>query len=86
MAFVICQPCVDVKDTSCTEVCPSDAIHPTPSEGNFGSVPQLYINPLTCSNCDLCRSACPQGAIYPASQVPSGWQSYIQINAAYYGL
>ncbi|TMF27858.1 MAG: ferredoxin [Chloroflexi bacterium] len=27
MAYVIVQPCIDVKDASCVEVCPVDCIH-----------------------------------------------------------
>ena len=26
MTYVICEPCVDVKDTACVDVCPVDCI------------------------------------------------------------
>src|SRR4051794_36265732 len=29
VAYVINEPCIGVKDLSCTEVCPVDCIHPT---------------------------------------------------------
>ena len=32
MAYVINEPCIGTKDTSCVEVCPVDCIHPTPTE------------------------------------------------------
>jgi formate hydrogenlyase subunit 6/NADH:ubiquinone oxidoreductase subunit I len=30
LTYVIAEPCIDVKDNSCVEVCPVDCIHPTP--------------------------------------------------------
>jgi NAD-dependent dihydropyrimidine dehydrogenase PreA subunit len=32
MTYVIADPCIDVKDLSCIEVCPVDCIHPTAEE------------------------------------------------------
>ena len=84
MAHVICQPCVSVKDTACVDVCPNDAIHPRPDEPDFPEENQLFINPLTCSDCGLCVEVCPRSAIYPQQNVPSVWQQYIQLNADYY--
>lgn len=84
MAHVICQPCIGEKNASCVNVCPTDAIHPTPSEPNFHSTDQLFIDPNNCIDCGLCVSACPVSAIYADYAVPSQWQSYIQKNANYY--
>ena len=28
MAYVIAEPCIDVKDTACVDACPVDCIHP----------------------------------------------------------
>jgi NAD-dependent dihydropyrimidine dehydrogenase PreA subunit len=33
MAYVIAEPCIGVKDSSCVEVCPVDCIHPTDEPG-----------------------------------------------------
>ena len=27
MTYVICEPCIDVKDTACVDVCPVEAIY-----------------------------------------------------------
>lgn len=85
MPHVICEPCVGVKDAACVGVCPVDAIHPTPDEGNFNIVNQLFIDPQQCTDCAACVGVCPVGAIFDVSDVPSQWQQYIQINAQYYG-
>ena len=41
MAYVIAEPCIDVKDKSCVEVCPVDCIY----EG----LAQLFIHPTSAS-------------------------------------
>ncbi len=84
MAYVINEPCIATKDTSCVEVCPVDCIHPTPGESDFDSVDQLYIDPEECIDCDACVEACPVDAITSEDQVPGEWKQYIEINAAYY--
>ena len=35
MTYVICEPCIDVKDTACVDVCPVDCIHPTADNIEF---------------------------------------------------
>ena len=74
MAYIICEPCVDVKDTACVVVCPVDCIY------EFDGEDQLYIHPDECIDCDACRPECPVDAIFEESDVPSQWQSYIDIN------
>ena len=86
MAYVINEPCIGTKDTSCVEVCPVDCIHPTPDEEGFDAHDQLYIDPDECIDCDACVEACPVDAITPEDQVPPEWQKYIQINADFYKL
>ena len=84
MTYVINEPCIDVKDATCTEVCPVDCIHPTTNEAGFEEAKQLYIDPEECIDCDACVEACPVDAITSEDQVPEEWQRFIQINAAYY--
>ncbi len=84
MAFIIAQPCVGVKDTACIAVCPVDCIHPTKSEADFESVDQLYIDPDTCIDCNLCVDECPVKAIFAEADLPSEWSEFIARNAAYY--
>ena len=78
MAYVIAQPCIDVKDGACTEVCPCDCIH-----GDDDS-PQLYINPDDCIDCNACASECPVGAIFPDSELPVEWKHFERINADFF--
>lgn len=84
VTYVICEPCIGVKDTACTEVCPVDCIHPTREEEGFDAVEQLYINPDECIDCGACESVCPVNAITSDAEVPEKWQPYIQKNADHY--
>jgi ferredoxin len=84
VTYVINEPCIGVKDVSCTEVCPVDCIHPTPDEPGFANAEQLYIDPEECIDCDACVEACPVDAIISEDQVPPEWQHHIAKNAAYY--
>jgi ferredoxin len=84
LAYVINEPCIGTKDTSCVEVCPVDCIHPTADEPGFEEADQLYIDPEECIDCDACVEACPVDAITPEDMVPPEWHDYIERNAAYY--
>lgn len=84
MAYVINEPCIGTKDTSCVDVCPVDCIHPTVDEPDFATAEQLFIDPEECIDCDACVEACPVDAITPLEQVPAEWEPYIELNAAYY--
>jgi len=86
MAYVICEPCIGVKDTACVEVCPVDCIHPRPDEDEFEEAEQLYIHPDECIDCGACEPECPVEAIFEEGDVPEEWQEYIEKNRAYYGL
>jgi ferredoxin len=84
VTYVITEPCIDVKDLTCVEVCPVDCIHPTEEEPDFGDHRQLYIDPAECIDCDACVEVCPVDAIFPEDQVPSEWAKFTEINAQYY--
>src|SRR5439155_25360115 len=84
VAYVINEPCIGVKDLSCTEVCPVDCIHPTADEPGYDDAEQLYIDPEECIDCDACVEACPVDAITPEDMVPSEWHHFIERNAAYF--
>jgi len=76
--YVITDPCIDVKDASCVEVCPVDCIH-------ADEVDRIcYIDPDVCIACDLCRPACPVGAIFAEETVPKAAQAFIGVNALWY--
>ncbi len=78
MAYVIAEPCIDVKDKSCVAVCPVDCIHGTDEDE------MLYIQPDECIDCGACVPECPVSAIFPAEDVPPQWKSFIQKNADYF--
>ena len=78
LAYIICEPCVDVKDTACVVVCPVDCIHTVEGEN------QLYIDPNVCIDCAACVDECPVEAIFEQSEVPSQWESYIDINSKFF--
>jgi ferredoxin len=84
VTYVISEPCIGAKDTSCVEVCPVDCIHPTPDEPDFAAHEQLYIDPAECIDCDACVEACPVDAITSEGQVPAEWERFIKVNADYY--
>jgi ferredoxin len=78
MAYVICEPCIGVKDGSCVEVCPVDCIHTTEEDDMY------YINPDECIDCGACVDPCPVDAIYAEDEVPEEWKQYIEINANFF--
>jgi ferredoxin len=84
MTYVISEPCIGVKDATCTEVCPVDCIHPTREEPGFEEAEQLYIDPEECIDCDACVEVCPVDAITPEEGVPAEWARFTAINAAYF--
>jgi len=84
MAFVITEPCIDVKDTACVDACPVDCIHPRSDEPEFADSPQLYIDPEECIDCGACVPECPVEAIYAEDEVPEQWQSFIEVNAQWF--
>ena len=79
MSYIIAEPCVDVKDKSCVEVCPVDCIHGKDEDK------MLYINPEECIDCGACEPACPVQAIFPEEEVPEKWKPYVAKNYEYYG-
>ncbi|MBW5420224.1 4Fe-4S dicluster domain-containing protein [Streptomyces sp. BG9H] len=78
MTYVITQPCVDIKDGACVDVCPVDCI-----EGGEKDR-QLFIDPERCVDCDLCLTVCPVDAIYPEAEVPPEWEHFTQLNADHF--
>jgi NAD-dependent dihydropyrimidine dehydrogenase PreA subunit len=78
MPYVITEPCIDVKDASCVEVCPVDCIHTTDDS------PQYYINPDQCIDCAACESACPVSAIFWEGDLAADQESYKALNAQFF--
>jgi len=78
VAYIITEPCIDVKDASCVDVCPVDCIHTTDDSA------QYYIDPDQCIDCAACELACPVTAIFDQNDVPEGQQRFIEVNAAFF--
>ncbi len=76
MAFVIAEPCIDVKDSACVDVCPVDCIY----EGSD----QFYIHPDECIDCGICDPECPVEAIFDENGLPDEWLAYIEKNRAFF--
>ena len=73
MPYVIAEPCINVKDKACVEVCPVDCIY----EGDT----MLYIHPDECIDCEACVPECPVEAIFHEDNVPEQWKDYTPLNA-----
>ena len=78
MTYVITDPCIDVLDKSCVEVCPVDCIH-----YEEGTDRKLFIDPDECIDCGACEPECPVEAIFPEDALPDKWEPFIKINYAY---
>ena len=78
MPHVIAQPCIDIKDKACVDVCPVACIH----GGDEDS--QLYINPTDCIDCVLCVDACPVDAIYEVDDLPEEWAHFAEVNEKFF--
>jgi NAD-dependent dihydropyrimidine dehydrogenase PreA subunit len=82
MTYIIAEPCIDVRDKSCVDICPVDCIHPTDGEGE----PMLYIDPDECIDCGACEPECPVEAIFTEEDLPEEWSRFTEINAKYFEL
>jgi ferredoxin len=86
MTYVIAEPCIGSKDSSCVDVCPVDCIHPTREESGYDEVEMLYIEAEECIDCGVCAEACPVDAPYLDVDLPSEWTRYAEASAQYYAM
>src|SRR6202043_1968726 len=75
VTYIIAEPCIDIKDKSCVDVCPVDCIHE--------AARILVIDPEECIDCGACEPECPVEAIFPEDSLPDKWQPFVKINYAY---
>jgi ferredoxin len=75
VTYIIAEPCIDVKDKSCVDVCPVDCIH------EFDRM--LVIDPEECIDCGACEPECPVEAIFPEDALPATWEPFVKINYAF---
>lgn len=76
MAYIIAEPCIDVKDKACVEACPVDCI--------YEAEKMLVIHPEECIDCGACVDPCPVDAIYHEDELPDKWREYIDVNANFF--
>ena len=76
MSYVITEPCIDVKDKACVEVCPVDCIYEGPH--------QLFIHPDECIDCGACEPVCPVKAIFTEDEVPEPSKPFIELNRQFF--
>jgi NAD-dependent dihydropyrimidine dehydrogenase PreA subunit len=79
MTYVITDPCIDVLDKSCVEVCPVDCIH-----YDEGTDRKLYIDPDECIDCGACEPVCPVTAIFAEDDVPADQAGYTEVDALWF--
>jgi ferredoxin len=82
MAYTITDSCT--KDALCVDACPTDCIHPRKDEPKFEEVTQLYVDAPNCIDCGACVGVCPSNSIFLNEELPAGYESFIEKNAAYY--
>jgi DNA-binding transcriptional ArsR family regulator/NAD-dependent dihydropyrimidine dehydrogenase PreA subunit len=75
VTYIIAEPCIDVKDKSCIDVCPVDCIHEVDR--------MLVIDAEECIDCGACEPECPVEAIFPEDALPDKWEPFVKINYAY---
>ena len=75
MTYIIAEPCIDIKDLSCVNVCPVDCIHVADR--------MLVIDPAECIDCAACEPECPVEAIYPEASLSEEWEPFVRINYAF---
>jgi len=87
MTYIICEPCFNVCDTACVEVCPVDCILPDEGweKGGDPAGHMLYIDPEECIDCGACEPECPVEAIFEEDAVPEEWNKYIKMNYDHFG-
>ena len=88
MTYIIAEPCVNVRDRACVEVCPVDCIYEIDDDGMSvhgvkapeGKEQILYIHPEECIDCGACEPVCPVDAIFLDEEVPAKWTEYTPLN------
>ena len=75
MTYIIAEPCIDIKDLSCVDVCPVELVDAVDR--------MLIIDPEECIDCGACEPECPVEAIFPEDALPDKWEPFVKINYAY---
>jgi NAD-dependent dihydropyrimidine dehydrogenase PreA subunit len=94
MTWIIMEPCIDVRDRACVDVCPVDCIYEIDDDGKSvhgvqadpGREKMLYIHPEECIDCGACEPVCPVDAIVIDEEVPEKWSDFTPYNYKLSGL
>jgi ferredoxin len=78
MTYVIAEPCIDVLDGACVDVCPVDCIEKAEDSR------QYFIDPSRCILCRACELVCPVTAIFEIYDLPEKWSEYAKLNASFF--
>ena len=78
MTYIITEPCVGVKDSSCVDVCPVDCIYTKDEDDMF------YISPDECIDCAACEPMCPVTARFAEDATPPQFGYSIPVNYDYF--
>jgi NAD-dependent dihydropyrimidine dehydrogenase PreA subunit len=76
MPYIIAEPCINVKDKACVEVCPVDCIY----EGET----MLFIHPDECIDCGACEPVCPVEAISQDRRVGDDELDFVEDNRRFF--
>ena len=69
MTYIIAEPCIDILDRACIDVCPVDCIYEAEE----------------CIDCAACEPVCPVTAIFAEDDVPADWDKFTDLNYEYFG-
>ena len=83
MAYIICEPCVGIKDTACVDVCPVDCIHPAEGRIGFAAAEMCTFIRRMHRRWRVCAGL-PRRSDLCADETPRAWDRFISINARYY--
>ena len=75
MTYIIAEPCIDILDKSCVDVCPVDSIRQADRI--------LVIDRDGCIHCRACGPECPVEASVPEGPLPEEWRPFGRSNYAY---
>jgi NAD-dependent dihydropyrimidine dehydrogenase PreA subunit len=79
VTYYIVEPCIDLLDKSCVEVCPVDCIH-----FEEGVDRMEYIDPDECIACGACEPVCPVTAIFAEDDLPEDQKEFAEINTNWF--
>jgi hypothetical protein len=75
VTYIIAEPCIDIKDLSCVDVCPSTA--------STSSSASSIIDPRSASTAAPASRSARSRRSSPRTRFPTKWEPFVKINYAY---